>query len=104
MFCSTVGRTHARGERRMNSRQDHDRALEQVEKGGRGAETRIGRRVFLQQSVAAGAIAALFAVRLSPGSTRAQEVTCPAVATPQPSGTPMPMSGMKLGVTVAYLS
>jgi len=34
----------------------------------------------------------------------AQEVSCPPEATPVAMGTPMAMSGMRIGVTVAYLS
>jgi ABC-type sugar transport system substrate-binding protein len=37
-------------------------------------------------------------------SAFAQDVTCPPEATPEAAGTPMPASGLKLGVTVAYLS
>lgn len=40
----------------------------------------------------------------SAGSVLAQEVTCPDPATPVAMGTPMPASGMTIGVSVAYLS
>jgi ABC-type sugar transport system substrate-binding protein len=88
----------------MISRHKRHWAQAYDQEDGRGAGLRNGRRVFLQQSVAAAVATAFLASRLSAGNAFAQEVTCPAVATPQPSGTPMPMSGMTLGVTVAYLS
>lgn len=88
----------------MSSRQEYDWALEQVQEEENNPVNRTGRRAFLRQSVAAGVAAAFLTSRWAPGAALAQEVTCPAVATPEPSGTPMPMSGMKLGVTVAYLS
>ncbi len=65
------------------------------------------RRSLMRRSLAL-AIAAPVVTALAPLGGRAlassQEVTCPAVASPEPMGTPMPASGMKIGVTVAYLS
>src|SRR5689334_20014329 len=49
-----------------------------------------------------GAIAAPF---LGRGGAIAQDVSCPPAATPAANtGTPEPMSGKKIGVSVAYLS
>jgi len=104
MFFTIDGRVLARGEKPMSSRQEHHWAPGYGADEGRGTGRRTGRRQFVQGSIAAGVSAAFFASRMSARGALAQEVTCPAVATPQPSGTPMPMSGMKLGVTVAYLS
>jgi ABC-type sugar transport system substrate-binding protein len=64
--------------------------------------------MLLRRSMAM-ALAVPFATALAPLSERAsrvvaQEVSCPAVASPVASGTPMPASGKKLGVSVAYLS
>ena len=61
---------------------------------------RMGRRILLKQAVAAGLMVPLLPLR----GAGAQEVSCPPAATPTATGTPMPLSGKKLGVTVAYLS
>jgi len=51
------------------------------------------------------AAAALLATRGSGAErARAQDVSCPPAGTPEPSGTPLPSTGQKIGVTVAYLS
>lgn len=60
----------------------------------------MGRRTLLTQAVAAGLLVPLLPWR----GAGAQEVTCPPAATPAATGTPMALSGKKLGVTVAYLS
>jgi ABC-type sugar transport system substrate-binding protein len=74
----------------MTVHQDHQR----------GYSGRIARRALLKQAAAAGVLLPL----LSWQGAGAQEVSCPPPATPTASGTPMPLSGKKLGVTVAYLS
>jgi ABC-type sugar transport system substrate-binding protein len=61
---------------------------------------RMQRRVLLKQAAAAGLLAPFLTWR----GAGAQEVSCPPPATPTATGTPMPLSGKKLGVTVAYLS
>jgi ABC-type sugar transport system substrate-binding protein len=73
------------------------------EAGGRRAA--FDRRTLLRRSLAIG-LAAPVLVALPGRGARvlAQEVSCPPVATPVAMGTPMPASGKKLGVTVAYLS
>jgi ribose transport system substrate-binding protein len=58
------------------------------------------RRALLKQAVAASLLLPL----LRGQGVDAQEVSCPPAATPTATGTPMPLSGKKLGVTVAYLS
>ena len=67
----------------------------------------IDRRSLLRRSAAGGlsltALAALGA-GLRPASSLAQDVTCPPIASPVVEGTPEPMSGQKIGVSVAYLS
>ncbi|MFT4041495.1 MAG: sugar ABC transporter substrate-binding protein [Thermomicrobiales bacterium] len=60
----------------------------------------LGRRVLLRHAAAVG-LAAPFLRWQGAG---AQEVSCPPPATPTATGTPLPLSGKKLGVTVAYLS
>ena len=73
------------------------------EAGGRRAA--FDRRTLLRRSLAIG-LAAPVLVSLPGRGVRvlAQEVSCPPVASPVAMGTPMPSSGKKLGVTVAYLS
>ena len=67
----------------------------------------LDRRTLIRRSAVGGAsVAALAAlgVNLRPASSVAQDVTCPPIASPVVEGTPEPMSGMKIGVSVAYLS
>ncbi|MCD6029665.1 MAG: hypothetical protein K0S78_1839 [Thermomicrobiales bacterium] len=65
----------------------------------------LDRRVLLRGSIALGlAVPASTTLHLFTGSVAAQEVTCPPLATPVATGTPMPSTGMTIGVTVAYLS
>lgn len=67
----------------------------------------IDRRMLLRRAIAAS-LAVPMASTLWPNfallDARAQEVTCPPAASPVAMGTPMPTSGQKIGVTVAYLS
>ena len=58
------------------------------------------RRALLKHAAAASLLVPFLSWR----SAGAQEVTCPPPATPTATGTPMALSGKKLGVTVAYLS
>ena len=62
------------------------------------------RRTLLRGALALGIAPALAAFRPGAGSVAAQEVSCPPVATPEAMGTPMASTGMRIGVTVAYLS
>lgn len=67
------------------------------------------RRSFLKSAAALGltipAMTAYSGMRSGEGVILAQEVSCPAPGTPSAAvGTPEPMSGKKIGVSVAYLS
>lgn len=63
------------------------------------------RRDLFRRGLALGMALPLAAVlRDGQQAALAQEVSCPPAATPTAMGTPMPLSGKKLGVTVAYLS
>ncbi len=67
----------------------------------------VDRRTLLRRSAAGGlSLAALAAVgsNLRPSTSLAQDVSCPPIASPVVAGTPEPMSGQKIGVSVAYLS
>ncbi len=66
----------------------------------------VNRRALVQRGLALGVAAPILAALRPFGrdNALAQEVTCPADASPEPAGTPMPMSGQTIGVTVAYLS
>ncbi len=67
----------------------------------------VDRRTLLRRSAAGGlSLAALAAVgsSLRPSASLAQDVSCPPIASPVVAGTPEPMSGQKIGVSVAYLS
>ncbi len=67
----------------------------------------VDRRTLLRRSAVGGlSFAALAAVgsSLRPAASVAQDVTCPPIASPVVEGTPEPMSGQKIGVSVAYLS
>jgi ribose transport system substrate-binding protein len=67
----------------------------------------VDRRRLLRRSAAGGlSLTALAAVgsSLRPAASLAQDVTCPPIASPVVEGTPEPMSGQKIGVSVAYLS
>ena len=67
----------------------------------------VDRRMLLRRSAAGGlSLAALAAVgsSLRPSASLAQDISCPPIASPVVAGTPEPMSGMKIGVSVAYLS
>ncbi len=65
----------------------------------------LDRRMLLRGSLALGLAGPAFSMlRPLTGSVAAQEVTCPAAATPTSVGTPVPSTGMTIGATVAYLS
>jgi ribose transport system substrate-binding protein len=69
----------------------------------------VSRRALLLRAGALGLAAAIAPaadvfVRRGSGGALAQTVSCPPAATPKASGTPMPSSGKKIGVSVAYLS
>src|SRR6476469_10910990 len=66
--------------------------------------TAIPRRQALRAAAGIG-LGAFAAPYLGRSSAIAQDVTCPPAATPAANtGTPEPMSGKKIGVSVAYLS
>lgn len=69
---------------------------------------RMPRRPLLRRSLMLGlAIPAAVILPSLAGSlprAGAQDVICPAEGTPAPEGTPLPMSGLKIGASVAYLS
>jgi ABC-type sugar transport system substrate-binding protein len=93
----------------MDSREEPHHLFDQAATTARSASrARVDRRALLRRSLALGlAVPVVAALQpLTDGRARvfAQEVTCPAIATPEPAGTPMPQSGQKIGVTVAYLS
>jgi ABC-type sugar transport system substrate-binding protein len=71
-------------------------------------DAHVSRRTFLWRSLALGvslpALPALQSLAGQASSASAQDVTCPPEASPVAVGTPMPPSGQRLGVTVAYLS
>ncbi|MFL5761412.1 MAG: sugar ABC transporter substrate-binding protein [Thermomicrobiales bacterium] len=65
----------------------------------------LNRRQVLRGAAALGLSATGFSMALRHETMAAQNVTCPPAATPSPDvGTPEPPSGMKIGVSVAYLS
>jgi ABC-type sugar transport system substrate-binding protein len=67
----------------------------------------LDRRALLRRTAASGlSLTALAAIGagLRPATSVAQDVTCPPIASPVVEGTPEPMSGQKIGVSVAYLS
>lgn len=67
----------------------------------------VDRRTMLRLAATGGlslAALATFGTRLKPEASAAQDVTCPPIASPVVEGTPEPMSGKKIGVSVAYLS
>lgn len=93
----------------MESRERLDRVTGcQSNHSSRYNPTGMNRRDLLRRSLllglAAPAVAALLPTPWQNAAVLAQDVTCPTVATPEPTGTPMPMSGLKIGATVAYLS
>lgn len=92
----------------MTGRERLSRSVNHLVDLGNGSDaSRLHRRALIRGSLAFGAMLPVAAL-LAPHGVRArsatQEVTCPVEATPEPSGTPMPMSGLKIGATVAYLS
>lgn len=65
------------------------------------------RRTLIRRGAVGGvslSMLAAFGVRLQPQDSVAQDVSCPVIASPVVEGTPEPMSGKKIGVSVAYLS
>ena len=67
----------------------------------------LDRRALLRRSAAGGltlAALAAFGARVHPATSVAQDVTCPEIPPRVVEGTPEPMSGKKIGVSVAYLS
>ena len=88
---------------------DEGRRMEHADPGWMPVTGRIDRRALLRRAAALGmgaptAAAMVAALGREAVPALAQQVTCPPAATPQLTGTPMPASGMTIGVTVAYLS
>lgn len=92
----------------MNRRHRSDHARVARPSNEELTASRLDRRLLLRRSLTLGlALPVAVAAQRRPGQparVAAQEVSCPPEASPVAAGTPMPASGQKLGVTVAYLS
>jgi ribose transport system substrate-binding protein len=73
-------------------------------RAGKIDQSRLGRRAVLRRSLGAGLVAGGLATLGSRRWVLAQEVSCPPAASPVAMASPVAPTGMKIGVTVAYLS